>query len=301
MATTTILVPLDGSRLGEAALPAALTLAAALPADLELVSVAEHDPMTAGWRLSSERVHEWFVGYLGDICDRIGEVSAVPISTKVLDGSVAERLEERAKLTGAGLIVMATHGRGPVSRAWLGSVADHVMRHVTFPVLLIRPDTDNGVSLDATPQFRRIVIALDGSERAEASLPWATRIGRAFHATYTLVRAVPPHFAPSPYLPHVIEETQGRLEEEATEAHAYVERVRTRLGSEERIVEGAVAVGVQPAAAIVRVAAEERADLIAIATHGRGGLGKLMLGSVADKVLRSATTPVLMIRSPTAP
>lgn len=51
----------------------------------------------------------------------------------------------------------------------------------------------------------------------------------------------------------------------------------------------------------MRVAAEERADLIAIATHGRGGLGKLMLGSVADKVLRSATTPVLMIRSPTAP
>lgn len=296
MATATILVPLDGSRFGEAALPAALGLASAIPARLELVSVYDHEPLVSEWPLGAPQVQEWFERYLDDLCDRIASVTDATISSKVISGPVATRLEEWSKRSGVDLIVMATHGRGPVSRAWLGSVADHVVRHVTIPVLLIRPADDSEIDLGAAPRFDRILIALDGSARAEASLDWATRIGRAFQAAYILVRSVPPHYAPSPYLPHVIEETQRALETESQEAASYLAQVERRLRTSGLHVETEVLVGTQPPSAILTAAEEFGANLIAIGTHGRGGLAKLMLGSVADKVVRAASAPVLVIR-----
>ncbi len=294
MTTATILVPLDGSPFGEAALPTALGLASAMSARLELVSVYGHEPLVSEWRLGAPQVQEWFEHYLDDLCDRIATVADASISSKVITGPVATRLEEWSKRSGADLIVMATHGRGPLSRAWLGSVADHVVRHVTIPVLLIRPADDTAVDLAAAPRFDRILIALDGSKRAEASLEWATRIG--FQAAYILVRSVPPHYAPSPYLPHVIEETQRALETESQEAAGYLAKVERQLRTAGLHVETEVLVGAQPASAILTAAEEFAANLIAIGTHGRGGIAKLMLGSVADKVVRAASAPVLVIR-----
>lgn len=296
MTAASILVPLDGSRFGEAALPSALGLARALAAPLELVSVYSDDPMVAGWRLAGEQVAEWFGGYLAELSEKIAQVGSVPVTTTVIGGPIAQQLEERAARTGTGFIVMSTHGRGAVSRAWLGSVADHVVRHVAVPVLLVRPTEDATVDLAAVPRFGRVLVALDGSERAEVGLEWAVQIGRAFDASYRLLRAVPPHYAPSPYLPHVIEETHQALERERDEAAAYLTEVARRLRQQGVTADTDTPAGVQPASAILHAAQEWHANLIAVATHGRGELTKLMLGSVADKVVRGASVPVLVIR-----
>ncbi len=306
MKDTTILVPLDGSAFAESAVPLALGVAKAIGGCVELVSVVfqlemiavEDQPVysTVG-PPSGEEVEPQLEEYLDDLVERIGKVTDVPVSTTMLHGLVAESLETYAGETESALIVMSTHGRGPFSRAWMGSVADRIVRHVSTPVLLIRPQ-DSEVVLSDAWRARRILVALDGSELAEASLEWALRIGQACGARYTLARTVPPPSPlQSPYLPDAVEATKKALEAGEADAREYLKNVARRLEADGgRTVETNVVTRFHPARGILELEEELSADLIAIATHGRGGLARALLGSVADKVLRGAKVPVLLTR-----
>jgi len=192
------------------------------------------------------------------------------------------------------LVVMATHGRGAVNRAWLGSVADEVVRHATVPVVLVRPIEGEEV---ATAAFANVLIALDGSKRAERCLDWATRVGGE-EASYTLLRVVPGAlFSPSTYLPNAIKEEAQKLSSGHTEADGYLAAVAKRMREAGLNVATEVAEGVPAAAGILAHAERHPTDLIVITTHGRGGLKRLLLGSVADKVVRGAGVPVLVTRA----
>lgn len=299
MTSNTILVPLDGSAFGEAAVPVALGLARSLDLGIEFVSVFEDEPVVATWQVSAVEMRSLLIDYLKAISDRVAADSDVPIKSTVLGGSVTGTLEAHVSAKSPALVVMATHGRGPVSRAWLGSVADHVTRHVSMPVLLVRPENGEKVELTDAHQFRHILIPLDGSDRAENALPWATRIASGTGAAMTLMRVVsPPASLTSPYLPHAIQDVQEALRSGQREASDYLLGVAARL-----VREGlpkpkdVVAVGVAAASAIIRQAEESGVDLITITTHGRGGLPRLVLGSVADKVVRGAHAAVLVNRT----
>lgn len=295
MAMHKILVPLDGSAFAEWALLPALSLATSLGACIELVSVYDDQPTVGGWPLASTDVSAWFRKYHSDLVSRISERLELPLQTFVESGPVARTLESVASDNASDLIVMSTHGRGSLSRAWLGSVADHVARHVQVPILLVRPEA-GAPDLADRPRFRRILIALDGSERAEASLDAAMLIGKPFKATYRLVRVVPPHYAVSPYLPHTIAETRAAIEEEQAEAKRYLGAMETALRQRGVDVEIVIPVGVNSATGILHTARDGLVDMIVIASHGRGALGKVLLGSVADKVLRGSDLPVLLVR-----
>ncbi len=294
----TVLVPLDGSSFGEAAVPYALSAARSLDAELELISVFDDQPTAAGWPLTAEPIKAWFEEYLDAMAEKIVKDAGVDVSQTVIGGrSAAKALEEYAERTSPELIVMSTHGRGPLSRAWLGSVADHVMRHVSGPVLLIRPDEEAEVKFTDEVQFRRIVIPLDGSRRAEESLEWATRIGKSADA-YQLLRVVQyPLLTQSPYLPDTVAQTKDVLEKHRNEAEDYVRTIAGRLRYVGYTVQSDVEVAVSPASGILRYAREKGADLIAVGTHGRGGISRFILGSVADKIVRGAHAPVLITRS----
>lgn len=305
MDNATILVPLDGSAFAESAVPVALGVAKAIGARVELVSVVfqlemiavEDQPVysTVG-PPSGEEVEPQLELYLDDLVERLGKVSDVPVVTRMLHGLVAESLETYAGESHSALIVMSTHGRGPLSRAWMGSVADRIVRHVSTPVLLIRPH-DTEVVLSDAWRARRILIPLDGSELAESSLEWAKRIGKACGSSFTLVRAVPPPSPlQSPYLPDAVEATKKTLEAGEGDARAYLTGLASRLKVDGHAVETKVMVGVHAARGILELEQDLEADLIAIATHGRGGLVRALLGSVADKVLRGAKAPVLLTR-----
>lgn len=300
MTDMNILVPLDGSKFGEAALPVALGLAKNLHGQIELLSVFEDEPVVATWQLSAVEMRSFLIDYLKSIRQRIVDVSNVVTSSSVLSGPVARTIEEHATQGRPHLIVMSTHGRGPLSRAWLGSVADHVTRHVPMPVLLVRPEDETEVEIDDTHRFNNVLVPFDGSPRAESSLEWATRIARASDASLTLMRVVPPPMPlSSPYLPHAIADTREALESGQKEAKAYLREIATRLEKEGfTIPREIVVVGVSPASGILRHADESHVDLIVITTHGRGGLPRLVLGSVADKIVRAAHAPVLVTRAP---
>lgn len=294
-----ILVPLDGSHFAEWALPAAVSLANRLPADLELVIVYDEEPTVGGWPLDAEGVEEWSVAYIRGLADELRKRTDRTIETTVLGGRhVAKTLERHLSTVADDLVVMTTHGRGAFGRAWLGSTADHIVRHGSTAVLLIRPDIENPASLDQAVTFSSILLPVDGSELAEKAVPWARRLGHAYDASYTLLRAVPPVMdLQSPYLPHTIEETREVLEEGRKAAEKYLDELAGRLEKQKMTVTTELEVPVRPATAILHYADRNPIDLIALATHGRGGLKRALLGSVADKVVRGAHVPVLLVRA----
>lgn len=301
-----ILVPLDGSTFSEHAIPWARMIARLADAELTLALVHELPLLTdvdAGslaqlerWDLQQRRSEET---YLSVVTERVSEAAGRPVSQTMLEGpSVVPALEQRIEEQDADLVVMTTHGRAGLQRAWLGSVADGLIRRAGRPVLLIRP-TEDQVSHGAEARvFQRILVPLDGSDVAEAALPHARELARLCGAKLLLLRVVaPPSAITSPYIPHQMQLNKTELTERREEAERYVEAQVAELMDEGPLhVESQVVLDYHPAHAILQVAGETRADLIVLGTHARGTLGRLVMGSVADKVVRAADTPVVVCR-----
>jgi nucleotide-binding universal stress UspA family protein len=305
-----LLVPLDGSAFGEHALPLALSLARRLGAALQVVHV--HVPIPwghgeCGVPFDETLDREWRErdrAYLDAVVERLAAVAAAPPSSALLDGPVADAVSRHAAATGADLLVMATHGRGPLARFWLGSVADALVRQASVPVLLVQPK-EGAPDLAREQVVRRVLIPLDGSELGEQILGPALALGAATQAEYTLLRVVK-QMTPVSYDPasgrvsglreSLLRQLQAMDRQQWTEAQDYLERLAVSLRARPVTVQTRVVSHEQPAAAILDDAQKNAVDLIALATQGRGGLKRLLLGSVADKVVRGAATPVLVCR-----
>ena len=220
----------------------------------------------------------------------------------VLNGEPADHIRLRALDVDADLIVMTTHGRTGISRFWLGSVADAVVRHSPVPVLLLRPAKSARGRTAARHPFKRILVTLDGSALAADALGPAIDLAQATGATLVLLRVVLPAplmtaydpATPFAYQPMIVDEaaTAGL----AADAKRDVEALASRLHDETGLdVSADVVVDARVAEAIVHFAATHDVDVIAMTTHGRGAT-RWLLGSVADKVLRSSGLPVLLRR-----
>ena len=300
----TILVPLDGSAFAEHALPLAVSIARRAGATLRLVRV--HVPAATLYRNSDlaanldldALVRDEERPYLDHVSGRIAQVCGLRPDVALLDGRVADVLYEQGVSAGVDLVVMATHGRGPLSRVWLGSVADELVRRLPTPLLLVRPG-ETAPDLAHPPAMRHVLIPLDGSALAEDILEPALELGRLMQTDYTLLRVIEPVIVPDARLggnavsgldPVLLQAIQS-------EAQDYLERVAERLRSSSVHVQARVVTNRWAAGAILEEAGSGATQLIALATHGRRGLGRLLLGSVADKVVRGASVPVLLRRS----
>ncbi|TVP58237.1 MAG: universal stress protein [Gemmatimonadales bacterium] len=311
-----ILVPLDGSRFGEHALPPALAFARKLGAELNLATVAlpaspEVDSPDRGMPRGEDARDRGLAratSYLDGVTDRIretgfeGAVKAEVISAGNTSHSLVRHLIE----VDADLVVMTTHGRGPIQRAWLGSTADGVIRRSPVPVLLLRPEEEEGdegsanLTLDLEAghiPYRRVLVPLDGSRSAEEVLAITPPLTED-DATFTLLKVVAP-FIPggSPYLPHVVRETRDEAVVESA-SRDYLDDAASRFDLGGRSVEIRTRLQGQAGMSILEVARDEAIELIAISTTGRGGVARMLLGSVADKVIRGSPCPVLVYRKP---
>jgi nucleotide-binding universal stress UspA family protein len=190
------------------------------------------------------------------------------------------------------LIVMGTHARRGIARVWLGSVADRLIRETGLPVLLVRPPS-LATELTDGSCYKRIIVPLDGSSLAEGSLPAALALAKLEHAELTLLRVVP------------VARNLGAGELHATigparasdveEAELYLSGVRVRLASHHVRIRSAVVVADDVPNAIIGFAQANDGDIIAIATHGRGGIARAVLGSVADRVMSEGVLSALVI------
>jgi nucleotide-binding universal stress UspA family protein len=289
---STILVPLDCSPLSEHALPLAVSIARRAGAALQLVHI--HTPNTHPVGLSPTSGAEYF--YLNAIAARLRPVTKSSVCIEVLGGSVVETLCQVAGAMKADLIVMTTHGRGPLSRFWLGSCAEELLRHGPAPILVQRPADEVPPQADQDVRLQRFLLPLDGSAAAESVLRPAVEIARLMQASLTLFRVVEPKTIPA--LDGQYHEA-GTLEDESLvemkhEARTYLDRLAEQLRHEGSDVATRVVTDNRVGGAILEESRQY--DLVALTTHSRSALSQLVLGSVADKVVRGFAGPVLIVR-----
>jgi nucleotide-binding universal stress UspA family protein len=299
---SSILVPLDGSTFGEWALPLALDIARRAGAGVELVHVhvLPAPPFTEP-RPNMEspidtRARDRAQAYLDQAAGRAGD-AGVTVTATLLEGAVPDSLLAHAVPRGANLVVMTTHGRGPLSRLWLGSVADEMLRRLPVPLLLVRPG-EGEPDLARPPDLRHVLVPLDGSPLAEQVLWPALELGTLTGADYTLLVVVEPLLFTGDPMTGVQAATvdDALFRQLQDEARAYLEGTAQRLRARGSEVRTRLVIHPQPAGAILDEVRAGPIDLIALATHGRTGLARLLLGSTADKVVRGAAVPVLVYR-----
>lgn len=292
-----ILVPLDGSELAEQAIAVGTAQARATGATLHLVGVHEPLPLSAmppdyplPVQALDAEARDQHVHYMESVAARVRARLASPVEFSLLNGEPAAALCEYADSHLVDMVVMTTHGRSGLGRFWLGSVADRMLRRLAVPVLLLHPQE--------TPQpleLRHLLIALDGEIEAPVLEAVELLARDGVNRRYTLVRVVEPVIpilsglaARPAHLPR--DWDVRRL----TEARNYLARLTERLGSRGWTVSWQVLVGRGVPERVLELAGTIGADGIVVGTHGARGMERMLLGSVADKIVRGAGVPVLV-------
>jgi nucleotide-binding universal stress UspA family protein len=297
--SSSILVPLDGSVLAEQALWVAARLARRLHGVLHLVTVRVPTP-TAGERTgaptaradSGRGIRHDLREYLECKAEELATAHGVCSSCDVLHGWPPDALADYVRAKGIALVVMTTHGRSGVSRCWIGSVTSGLLARVRAPVLILRP----GIAAQAA-RFQRILVALDSSAGAKEVLARAIALGPVEPGTeYTLLEIVEP---PTP-VPHHVPVHPGpdpadSLVRRREAAAQDLERLAERLRRRGLAVTTQVLVAQRVAEELITLADRLASDLIVVGTQRPRATERLLLGSVADKVVRGASQPVLVI------
>ncbi|MBI4297621.1 MAG: universal stress protein [Chloroflexi bacterium] len=295
-----ILVPLDGSPLAEQVLPYVRVLALRLNAPITLLRA--FGPVPDVWAdpahgLYLDRLIDDFRDKAQDYLSAVGHNLrdlGVSISIATPEGGPARHIIEEAEKLPDTLITMCTHGRSGIGRWLLGSITEKILLATSNPLLVFRARDQQEPSFQAS--LKTVIVPLDGSPLAEQVLPHVVRLASALELNIQLVRAVP---RITEYLSEIRFEAPVLLppfEKLDEEANKYLEGIAHRLlhkgkfSIECRVLHG-------PAdAAIVDYAKEVSDNLVAMTTHGRTGMGRWLLGSVADRVVRYCGDPVLVIR-----
>lgn len=299
-----IRVPLDGSPESERSLPLAVALAKHWHVPLELVRVASPPPAFGvapafDTRLDAER-RDALLASLSATAALLRAANGIPVTSVQLVGEVAPTLAALLEEGPPTLVVMTSHGRGGISRFWLGSVTDTLIRHARQPVLVVPAATSQEPWAPEGPIFRRVLVPLDGTPFARGALDVAVLFAFSSDVELHLVRVLEPLPAPEPF-PDIglALDRDWSMESIAEQQRVAVANLELEIGALDRpagTIRTHVALSASPAVTILEYAHEHQIDLIVLATHGRGGLARVTLGSVADKVLRGAETPVVVCK-----
>jgi nucleotide-binding universal stress UspA family protein len=296
-----IMVPTDGSGFDREAIRVALRIAERTDAKVRLVRILATGSffgMAAaadGTALAAEIVrseHEMALSELYALAAECRTVSSATVTVDLHGGPVPDVLEAYARRHDVDLIVISTHGRSGISRLSLGSVTDSLIRHTTIPVLVVKPPTSY-LNPQVGNAFKRIVVPLDGSTLAEQILPRVRMLAKLEEAKITLLTVlVPQSYSQN----EIADPAQAWWDKEISLAEEYLSRIAGRLRRNGLTVTTDIVIGENVASAIGDFASREKADMIAIATHGRGGLARLIHGSVADAIMHSAKISMLVFK-----
>jgi nucleotide-binding universal stress UspA family protein len=289
LALRRILFPTDFSDGAALAFPQAAALAAWHDAELHVLNVVEGAaPPEETLPASLDVLHGW-LGRASDAgpTEEFDLDALSLVQNQVDDDSAAERIVAYAAAEDIDLIVMSTHGRRGVQRMLLGSVTEEVVRTAPCPVLAVRSDGDEAPS----PIVRRILVPVDFSDASSAAVRHANALAQTHGAEIDLLHVVEQVVYPSAYgvepAYFPTQEVLGRVERTLGEM--------AREGLAHGDVSASAVVGYAPLT-ILDHADEHDIDLIVIATHGRSGLDRMLLGSVTERVLRRASAPVFIVK-----
>ena len=307
-----ILVPLDGSEFSERVLPVAKRLATDLSLPVRLLHTIEPEHPSISQSLNERLYYIHSAHHRGLHARAYAEPvraglmeSGISVDITVPQGEPGDAIVEEADRELGTLIAMSSHGRSGASRWWTGSVADRVLHRTRSPLLMIRPGDRRGAA--ASGEFGRIVVPVDGSELAEQALPHAAYLGRAMGLVVELVRVVPSveeysglaALGPASLVSQAPSYAEYRALVEG-EAEEHLAQLGGQLRQEGAMADWRILHG--PAAATIIDHSVAREDaLLVMTTHGRSGVARMVLGSVAERVVRQSGEPVLLIRAQPGP
>ena len=295
-----ILVPLDGSTTAEKVLSYPRYLAGKFKVPVELLSVVDIGEIASHMGSDKARFLDSIIkdavdsatSYLRGVATTF---KGADLTSTVECGRPEDVIIEKGATDRAMLITMATHGRSGLSRFLLGSVAEKVLRGTANPVLLVRA-TSEAVP-QGEPTLKSVIVPLDGSELAESVLPMVAHLARELDLEVALFRAY--HI---PYNVYAGDEGvsagnyEALLHSVRDEAKEYLDK---KAGELKRLGTAKVACVIKEGFAadeIIALGQKTAANLIAMSSHGRSGVKRWVLGSVAETVVRHSGDPVLIVR-----
>lgn len=297
-----ILVPLDGSEVAQIALPYAEKLAKSLGSQLILIYVSESDEDRY------HHMHQFYLQQMSETIKREAEsfqdrqsTGTIRVDSVILVGDPAEEIVEYASKQDIGLIVMSTHGRSGIKRWAMGSVADKVLRATRQPIALIRAKGARPDMLGERNILSKILVALDGSKESASIIPYIAELASKIRAEVILLQVIAPDYhiyaAGGPEYGVYAEQ---QIESMKKFARDYLEEILVKLKQKEIAAKAEIILGTA-AETIINFADQANVGLVAMTTHGRSGVSRWAIGSVAERVLRVGNTPLLLVRSPGAP
>ena len=298
-----ILVPLDGSARAEAILP---QLKRVLNReDSEIILFHSYYLPPADYRvgipgLSLDREREAAEKYVHEVALGLRRPGA-KVHARVVEGLPAESILEAADTEGATMIAMSSHGRTGLARWYLGSVAEKVLRASRVPVLLVRSFRPGSKGeMEAAPAaeapFRKILVPTDGSPASMAVVTAAEKVGQLYASQIVVLYVQSPVMPSGPILPGMPSgDSLLEVPRPPPDKDEATEKVAGRFEHAGLQVSRLSVVG-DPATEILLHSSQAGVDLIAMSTHGRSGLSRWMLGSVAERVMRQSTVPLLIVR-----
>jgi len=292
-----ILLPLDGSKISEEALPYVIELAGKLVADVVLYHVHRNETP------EQEHIDQIYLEVITSMIERntrhiLPEGSEIQITTKMENGEAASNICNLVDTDKLDMIIMtAASSSGLKIGKMIGSVADHVCRTVSVPVMLIRPGNVRQ-NIEAGSLITHILVPLDGSEISKSALPVAEELATKSKAKITLFRMA------TELIPFYDSATYGmvidyaRYDEVANNLAvaemAVLEKELKTSGIDATSVVGS---GYDAAYQILEISKKMNIDLVVMTTHGRSGLGRWLLGNVAERVLRHSEVPLLLVHA----
>ncbi len=309
-----VIVPLDGSDLSEQSLPYAELIAKSLNVPIELVQA--YDILPPSLLGGSNR--QGVVSALEEGSRARALVSmenqrrrlegdGLSVNLVAQRGPAADVIVAVAGADPTALVVMSTHGRGGISRWVMGSVTDKVLHTIPNPMLIVRANVLGPAAPESS--LRSVVVPLDGSPLSELAIPHAISVAGALSAGITVLRITPsedqyrtqlnlalPEMGTGTMPDFDMASPDELTADDAAEASDYLDDVRNRMSIDhahgvatEHQVNDNIAQTI-----IERASAQP--SLVAMTTHGRSGVGRMVLGSVTDRVIRHSNLPVLVIR-----
>ncbi len=299
-----ILVPLDGSPKAEVILSLIARILRREDSEILLLRVVDVPAAIGRTGMAEVRKQEREDAqkYIHDVARRF-EGSGAKVHGRIAEGAPAQAILDVASAEGATMIAMSSHGRSGLARWALGSVAEKVARASDVPLLLVRSfrRTTKGDLEPIVPEeipFRRILVPVDGSATSVSVVPAAEKFAQLYGSSVFVLHVEQPYLPPSPVLPGMeaalplIAPPPTPSEEDAVTAKPAQRFEQTGLRAVRVTTVG------EPAAEIIDFSINRGMDLIALGTHGRSGLARWALGSVAERVLRSGEVPILLVRTP---
>lgn len=296
-----ILVPLDGSQLAECVLPHCVAIARSFDAEITLLKIFEKNRAGAATQLFD--LVNWQINktksalYLEKTQTQIQALN-VRARTVVMEGLVAEGIAEYAQNQGVKLIVLSSHGSNGLTQWCLSSITQKIILSAQTSLLIVRAQQNHAGEFSEPPVYQRILVPLDGSQRAENVLPIVTQLAQCHKSQIHLVQIIqtPEMVRQMPPTPEDIDLSNRVVARNQEEAGRYLEQLKSRSALEGIAVQTHLITGENTAAELHKVAEQERVDLVALSAHGYSGNHHWPYGSLVNNFIMYGKAPLLIVQ-----